>query len=97
MDMVIVEFAVGAALAEECIEALTGLMTSVVAKQRKFHGATIHVEETTGTVINLMKWDRAEDFVEFRDSNQAVIGPILGKYEPKGRMLKIVAQIESNH
>ena len=92
-----VEFAVGPELTDECVAALRELMTSVVARQPRFHSAIILKEESTGTVINIMKWDRATDFVEFRDSNQAIIGPIFGKYGPKGRMLKIVTQIESNH
>ena len=92
-----VEFVVGPELTDECASALQELMTTVVAKQPKFHGATIHKEESSGTVINIMKWDRAVDFVEFRDSNRAIIGPAIGKYGPKGRMLKIVVEIESNH
>ena len=92
-----VEFAVGPSLADECVSALRELMTTVVAKQPRFHGATIHKEGSTGTVINIMKWDKAADFVEFRDSNQAIIGPTLGKYGPKSRMLQIAVEIESDH
>ena len=97
MEVVIVEFAVGPELTDECVTALKELMTSVVAREPRFHGATIHKEESTGTVINIMKWDKATDFVKFRDSNQEIIGPVLGKYGPKGRMLKIVVEIESSH
>ena len=97
LEIVMVEFEVGPELTDECASALRELMTTVVAKQPRFHGATIHREESTGTVINIMQWDKASDFVEFRDSNQEVIGPALGKYGPKGRMLQIVVEIESNH
>jgi hypothetical protein len=97
VEVVIVEFAVGPDLADECASALRELMTTVVAKQEKFHGATIHKEKATGTVVNVMRWDRAADFVEFRDSNQAIIGPVLNKYGPKGRMFQIVAEIAPNH
>ena len=92
-----VEFAVGPGLTDECASALRELMTTIVAKQPRFHGATIHKEESTGTVVNIMKWDKAADFVDFRDSNQAIIGPVLGKYGPRGRMLQIVVEIESDH
>ena len=70
---------------------------SVEAK-RFFDILTItHVEEATGTVINMMKWDKASDFVEFRDSNQEIIAPVLGKFGPKGRMLKIAVEITARH
>ena len=96
VEVVMVEFAVGPELSDECVAALGELMTAVVARQPKFHSATIHKEEATGAVINIMRWDRATDFVEFRDSNQEIIGPVLAKYGPKGRMLQVVAEIESN-
>jgi hypothetical protein len=44
-----------------------------------------------------MKWDNAADFVEFRDSNQDIIAPVLGKFGPKGRMLKIAVEIMAKH
>ena len=97
MEVVIVEFAVGPELTDECANALKELVTSVVAREPRFHGATIHKEDSTGTVINIMKWDEAADFVKFRDSNQEIVGPIVGKYGPEGRMLKIVVEIESSH
>jgi hypothetical protein len=94
MEVVMVEFAAGFDQVEECVEALTGLMRTLVAGQPRFHGATIHVEESTGTVINVMQWDRAQDFIDFRDANQDVIGPAIGRFGPKGRMLKIATEIK---
>jgi hypothetical protein len=44
-----------------------------------------------------MKWDSAADFVEFRDSNQDVIAPVLGRFGPKGSMLKIAVEIMAKH
>ena len=93
IEIVMVEFEVGLDTIAECVAALNELMDAVVAQQPKFHGATIHVEESTGTVINIMKWDKASDFVEFRDSNQDIIAPVLRKFGPKGRMLKIAVEI----
>jgi hypothetical protein len=43
MEIVMVEFAVGTETIPECVAALNELMDAVVAKQPKFHGATIHV------------------------------------------------------
>lgn len=97
MEIVMVEFEVGTDTIVECVAALNELMDAVVVKQPKFHGATIHVEESTGTVINIMKWDKAADFVEFRDANQDVIAPVLGKFGPKGRMLKVAVEIMPKH
>lgn len=92
-----VEFEVGTEKVAECVAALSELMTTVVAKQAHFHGATIHVEESAGTVINVMKWDKASDFVEFRDSNQEIIAPALGRFGPKSRMLKVAMEISAQH
>ena len=78
---------------EGCVAALKELMSTVVSKQPEFHGATIHIEESTGTVINIMRWTKATDFVAFRDSNQDIIAPALGKYGPKGRMLQIALEL----
>lgn len=79
-----------------CAKALTDLMNSVVSKHPKFQGATIHVEDSTGMVINIMRWDKATDFIEFRDSNQEIIGSAIGRFGPKGRMLKISAEISTD-
>lgn len=95
METVLVEFEVGPERTDACVAALTALMQSVVSKQPAFHGATIHVETATGTVINVMRWDRAADFVAFRDSNSDVIGPAIGQFQPRGRMLTIAAEIAS--
>jgi hypothetical protein len=94
MEVVMVEFAVGSDQVAECVKALTELMNSQVAGQEKFHGATIHVEESTGKVINIMRWDRAQDFIDFRDANQDIIGPAIGRFNPEGRMLKIATEIK---
>lgn len=94
MEVVMVEFEVGSDQVEDCAAALKELMNSLVAKQKQFHGATIHVEEATGTVINIMQWDRAQDFIDFRDANQDTIGPAIGRFRPKGRMLKIAGEIK---
>ncbi len=94
MEIVMVEFSVGKESTTACVSALTNLMTSVVAKQPKFHGATVHIETATGTVFNIMQWERASDFIEFRDSNQDLIGPVLGKFNPNGRFLTIAGEID---
>lgn len=97
MEVVMVEFPVGSDATDECVAALEQLTTSVVAKQPKFHGATVHIETATGTVINIMQWEKASDFIEFRDANQDIIGPVLGKYGPKGRMLTVACRIAAQH
>lgn len=94
MEVVMVEFAAGSDQIDDCVAALTELMNALVAKQEQFHGATIHVEESTGKVINIMRWDRAQDFIDFRDSNQNIIGPAIGRFGPEGRMLKIATEIK---
>ena len=93
MEVVMVEFENSPNDTQGCVAALQELMSTVVAKQPEFHGATVHVEEGTGTVINVMRWTKASDFVAFRDSNQDIIAPALGKYGPKGRMLKIAFEL----
>ena len=97
MEIVMVEFEVGAHRVADCVAALNELMATVVSKQKHFHGATVHIEESSGTVINMMKWDKASDFVEFRDSNQDIIAPVLGHFGPKGRMLKIALEVMPAH
>lgn len=88
-----VEFSVGADRVDACIAALETLMRDFVALQDTFHGAVIHREDATGTVINYMRWDSHQAFIDFRDSNLARIGASLGEFGPRGRMLDIVTEI----
>ncbi len=97
MQIVMVEFAVGEDRVDACVEALKGITGTLVAAQPQFHGAIIHVEKATGTVLNRMVWDTHEDFVHFRDSNAEKIGEVLGDFGPKGRMLDVVAEIDPTH
>jgi hypothetical protein len=97
MDVVMVEFPVGSDKTDECVAALNELMTSVVAKQTKFHGATICVEAASGSVFNAMRWETTADFIEFRDSHQDVIQPALAKFNPKPHMLSIACEIEAQN
>jgi len=91
MEAVIVEFEVGEARIDECVKALNELTESLVAKQSKFHGNTIIVERSTGTVANMMLWDKASDFVAFRDKNRSTIGPAIGHYGPKPRFFEVAS------
>ena len=93
MQIVMVEFAVGPDRVEACVEALTGITGTLVAAQPAFHGATIHVEAATGTVLNYMRWDTHQHFIDFRDGNAEKIGDVLGEFGPQGRMLDVVAEI----
>ncbi|MEK9966996.1 MAG: antibiotic biosynthesis monooxygenase [Rhodospirillaceae bacterium] len=93
MQIVMVEFAVGPERVEACVEALKGITGTLVAAQPEFHGATIHVENAAGTVINYMRWDTRQHFIDFRDSNAEKIGKVLGEFGPMGRMLDVVAEI----
>jgi len=93
MQVAMVEFAVGPDRVDACVEALKGITGTLVAAQPQFHGATVHVEKATGTVINYMLWETHEDFINFRDSNAEKIGEVLGEFGPKGRMIDIVAEI----
>lgn len=97
MEIVMVEFEVGSARVAACVAALTGLMETVVSTQKKFHGATIHIEESTGTVINIMKWVKASDFVAFRDLNREMTASVLGQFGPQARELKIAVEIPPRH
>ena len=72
-------------------------MRDFVAEQPAFHGATIHRENATGTVLNYMRWDSHQAFVDFRDSNAERIGAVLGEFGPNGRMLDIVATIDARN
>lgn len=93
MQVAMVEFAVGPDKVDACVAALKDITGNFVALQPAFHGATVHVEKATGTVINYMLWDTHEDFINFRDSNAERIGEVLGEFGPKGRMIDIVAEI----
>ncbi len=93
MQIVMVEFAVGANRVDACLEALKDITGTLVAAQPQFHGATFHVEHATGTVLNYMRWDPHQDFIAFRDSNAEKIGEVLGEFGPQGRMLDVVAEI----
>lgn len=93
MQVAMVEFAVGPDRVNACVAALKGITSTLVAAQPQFHGATVHFEKATGTVINYMLWDTHEDFINFRDSNAEKIGEVLGEFGPKGRMIDIVAEI----
>jgi hypothetical protein len=52
MQVIMVEFAVGTDQADACVAALKGITSTLVAAQPQFHGATVHVEHATGTVLN---------------------------------------------
>ena len=93
MQIVMVEFAVGPERVDACVEALKGITGTLVAAQPEFHGATLHVEKATGTVINYMRWDTHQHFIDFRDGNAEKIGEVLGEFGPMGRMLDVVAEI----
>ncbi len=93
MPVVMVEFAVGTDKLDACVEALTGITGTLVAAQPQFHGATVHVEHATGTVLNYMLWDTHQDFINFRDGNAKKISEVLGEFGPQGRMLDVVAEI----
>ena len=89
MEAVIVEFEVGPEKVDACVAALTELTDSLVSKQAAFHGNTILVEHETGTVANMMLWDKASDFISFRDNNAETIGPALGQFGPKPRFYHV--------
>ena len=90
-----VEFAVGPDRVDACIAAVAEVTTSLAATQPAFHGATIHREDESGTIWNVMRWDSHRAFIEFRDSNAERIGAALGEFQPRGHMLDIAAVVES--
>ena len=94
MDLVIVEFKASGDRSDECVAALESLTEYLVSKQPAFRGTTIVVDTADGTVMNLMQWDSAADFVAFRDANQDVIGPALGQFGPTPRFTTIAATLE---
>ena len=93
MEVVIVEFENSASDTEGCVAALNQLMTEVVSKQPAFISARVHVEQSSGVVVNVMHWQRAADFFAFRDANGDIIGPALGKYGPKGRAFNVAFEL----
>jgi len=95
MQVVMVEFAVGPERVDACVTALKEITGTLVAAQPEFHGATVHVEHATGTVLNYMRWDTHQHFIDFRDGNAEQIGQVLGEFGPQGRMLDVVAEIPS--
>ena len=96
MQIVMVEFAVGAEKTAACLKALEKLMSTEVVKQPNFHEATIHEEKATGSVWNMMTWDTHQDFIDFRDGNAELIGDILGEFGPQGRMLDVAFSVEKD-
>lgn len=96
MQIVLVEFAVGVERADACLAAVEKITREFVALQPTFHGATIHSEQATGTVWNMMTWDTHQDFIDFRDGNADRIGAALGEFGPAGRMLDVVTTVEPN-
>ncbi len=94
MQIVMVEFAVGPSRVDACVAAVKEATSTLVAPQAAFHGATIHREDATGTVWNVMRWDSHQAFIDFRDSNAERIGALLGEFSPNGHMLDIAASVE---
>lgn len=92
MEAVVVEFEVGTERVSACVAALTQITDSLVSKQAEFHGNTILVDDDSGTVANMMLWDKASDFIAFRDNNADIIGPALGHFGPKPRFYKVAYQ-----
>lgn len=94
MEMVIVEFNVGEENVEACISALTDLTDTLVSKQANYHGHTLAVEQGTGTVANIMLWDKATDFIAFRDANRSTIGAAIGHFGPKPRFFDVAREFK---
>lgn len=94
MEAVIVEFSVGKDMVDACVTALQTLTDELVSKQAAYHGHSIFVEHETGTVANVMLWDKASDFVEFRDSNRSVIGSAIGHFGPKPRFYSVAREFK---
>ena len=94
MQIVMVEFAVGADRVDACVAAVSEATSTLVAPQPAFHGATIHREDATGTVWNVMRWDSHQAFIDFRDSNAERIGALLGEFGPHGHMLDVAVAVE---
>ncbi|MEM7543649.1 MAG: hypothetical protein AAF384_18980 [Pseudomonadota bacterium] len=92
MEVVLVEFPVGEDAVDDCVAALKQITKDLVMKQPEFFGNTICIERATGTVFNAMRWESADAFVKFRDSNHDQIGPVLCKFNPKPHMLEIAGE-----
>lgn len=94
MQIVMVEFAVGSDRVDACVDAVKVATKTLVAPHPAFHGSTIHREDATGTVWNVMRWDSHQAFIDFRDSNAERISELLGEFAPHGHMLDIAAVVE---
>ncbi len=94
MQIVMVEFAVGTDRVEACAAAVEQATKTLVAPQPAFRGSTIHREDATGTIWNVMRWDSHQAFIEFRDANAERIAALLGEFGPTGHMLDVVAAVE---
>ena len=95
MEAVIVEFEVGKDAVEACVAALQELTDSLVAKQNAYHGHTLLVEHDAGVVANVMLWDKASDFIHFRDANRSTIGAAIGHFGPKPRFFDVAREFKS--
>lgn len=93
MDVVMVEFDTTPENAAECVAAIREITTSLMSKHNRFHGTSVHIETGSGKVINAMRWDKAQDFIDFRDANQAQIGPALGQFKPSPRFFHLEEEI----
>ena len=94
METVIVEFNVGEQNVDACVSALQDLTDSLVSKQANYHGHTLIVEQGTGTVANIMLWDKATDFIAFRDANRSTIGAAIGQFGPKPRFFDVAREFK---
>ncbi|MGR8950736.1 MAG: hypothetical protein ACU84Q_22065 [Gammaproteobacteria bacterium] len=95
MEAVIVEFNVGPDKVDACVSALQELTDTLVSKQANYHGHTLMVEQSTGAVANIMLWDKATDFVEFRDANRSTIGAAIGHFGPKPRFFDVARDFKA--
>ena len=70
MEVGMVEFEKSPKDSFGCAEALTELMTALVSQQPNFRTfmERPYVEESSGSVINVTRWTKAVDFIEFRYS-----------------------------
>ena len=94
MEAVVVEFEVGKDLVDECVTALRELTDNLVCKQEAYHGHTLLVEHDTGVVANVMLWEKASDFIRFRDANRSIIGAAIGHFGPKPRFFDVAREFK---